>query len=132
MLQSGPRRLAPYPKPKVVRISYPKLDPLLSSSMRQDSFKYITRLELKSWQTFLAIKRCERTKIGKVIKRSRSSFYKLAHTCRAHKQIIYLMLSYAPLLFGAVILKMKPVMLTIYLHKEALLSEIFYRLILSR
>jgi hypothetical protein len=31
------------------------------------------RLKLKSSQTFLAIKRCEGTKIGKVIKQSRSS-----------------------------------------------------------
>jgi len=30
-------------------------------------------LELKSWQTFLAIKRCQRTKIRKVIKLAQSS-----------------------------------------------------------
>ena len=30
-------------------------------------------LELKSWRTFLAIKRCQRTKIQKVIKLARSS-----------------------------------------------------------
>ena len=42
--------------------------------MRQASFKCETpRLELKSWQTFLAIKRCQRTKIRKVIKLARSS-----------------------------------------------------------
>jgi hypothetical protein len=39
------------------------------------------RLSLKSSATFLAIKRCEGTKIGKVIKQSRSSIYKLAHIC---------------------------------------------------
>ncbi len=37
------------------------------------------RLELKSLQTFLAIKHCHRTKFGKVINQKRSSFYKLAH-----------------------------------------------------
>ena len=31
------------------------------------------RLELKGWRTFLAIKRCQRTKIRKVVKLSRSS-----------------------------------------------------------
>ncbi len=45
------------PKPKVVRISYPKSDPLLSSLIRQSSFKCeMPRLELKSLRTFLAIK----------------------------------------------------------------------------
>ncbi len=39
------------------------------------------RLELKSSRTFLAIKHFEGTKNGKVIKRSRSSIYKLAHIC---------------------------------------------------
>jgi hypothetical protein len=57
-----------------VRISYPKTDPLLSASMRQASFKCETpRLELKSSRSFLAIKRCQWTKIGKVIKLARSS-----------------------------------------------------------
>ncbi len=47
---------------------------LLSSSMRQASFKCETpRLELKSSRSFLAIKRCQQTKIGKVIKLARSS-----------------------------------------------------------
>jgi len=42
--------------------------------MLQASFKCeMPRLELKSWQTFLAIKRCQRTKIQKVIKLARSS-----------------------------------------------------------
>ncbi len=42
--------------------------------MQQASFKCETpRLELKSWRTFLAIKRCQRTKIRKVIKLARSS-----------------------------------------------------------
>jgi hypothetical protein len=51
----------------------PKSDPLLSSSMRQASCKCETpRLELKSSQTFLAIKRWKGTKIGKVIKQSRN------------------------------------------------------------
>ena len=56
-----------------MRISYPKTDPLLSSSMQQ--------LELKSSRTFLAIKCSEGTEIGKVIKQSRSLIYKLAHIC---------------------------------------------------
>ena len=55
------------PNAKVVRISYPKLDPLLSSLMWQASLKCeMPQLELKSSEKFLAIKRCERTKIGKV------------------------------------------------------------------
>ncbi len=58
----------------------PKTDPLPSSSMRQASFKCeMPRLELTSSQTFLAVKRCKGTKIGKVIKQSRSSIYELAH-----------------------------------------------------
>ena len=60
-------------KPKAMRISGPEADPLLSSSMQQDSFKCETlRLELKSLATFLLIKRCERTKIEKGSKLSRS------------------------------------------------------------
>ena len=44
------------------------MDPLLSSSNQQASFKSeMPRLELKSWQTFLSIKRCQRTKIQKAI-----------------------------------------------------------------
>jgi hypothetical protein len=39
------------------------------------------RLELKSSQTFLAIKHCEWIKIGNVFKQSRSSIYELAHVC---------------------------------------------------
>jgi hypothetical protein len=55
--------------------------------MQQASFKYETpRLKLKSSQTFLAIKRCEGTKIGKVIKQSRSSKLMWAHIC-AHSCI---------------------------------------------
>jgi hypothetical protein len=55
--------------------------------MRQALFKCETpRLKLKSSQTFLAIKRCERTKIGKVIKQSRSSKLRWAHIC-AHSCI---------------------------------------------
>jgi len=51
-----------------VRISYPKTDPLLSSSMREVSCKYeMPRLELKSSAKFLAIKHCQRTTFGKVI-----------------------------------------------------------------
>jgi len=46
----------------------PEMDPLLTSSMLQASFKSeMPRLELKSWRTFVAIKRCQRTKIRKVI-----------------------------------------------------------------
>ena len=57
----------------------PKTDSLLISLMRQASCKCETpRLELKSSQTFLAIKRYEGTKIGKVIKQSIGSIYKLA------------------------------------------------------
>ena len=68
-----------------VRISYPKTDPLLSSSMRQASCKYETpRLELKSSAKFLAIKHCQRTKFGKVISLARSSIFKWAHIC-AHR-----------------------------------------------
>jgi hypothetical protein len=37
------------------------------------------RLELKSSRSFLAIKRCQRTKSKKVIKRSRSSLKSWAH-----------------------------------------------------
>jgi hypothetical protein len=52
----------------------PKTNPLLSSSMQRVSCKYeMPRLELKSSATFLAIKRCQRTKFGKVIKLARSS-----------------------------------------------------------
>jgi len=54
----------------------------LGLSMWQASCKCeMPRLELKSSQTFLSIKRCEGTKIGKGIKQSRSSIYKLAHIC---------------------------------------------------
>jgi hypothetical protein len=38
-------------------------------------------LELKSLWTFLAIKRCQRTKSKKVIKQSQILFKKLAHIC---------------------------------------------------
>jgi hypothetical protein len=60
------------PKPKAMRISYPKLDPLvLSSLMQQALFKCeMPWLVLKSSATFLCIKRCEGTKIGKVINRN--------------------------------------------------------------
>ena len=55
------------PNAKVVRTSHPKLDPLLSSLMRQASLKCeMPRLELQCSGKFLAIERCERTKIGKV------------------------------------------------------------------
>ena len=37
--------------------------------------------ELESSAKFLAIKRCQRTKIGKVIKQYQSSIYKLVHIC---------------------------------------------------
>jgi hypothetical protein len=41
----------------------PQMDPLLSSLMQQASFKCeTTRLELKSSQSFLVIKRCQQTK----------------------------------------------------------------------
>ncbi len=50
------------------------MDPQLSALMQQASFKYETpRLELKSSRSFLAIKRCQRTKTKKVINRSGSS-----------------------------------------------------------
>jgi hypothetical protein len=52
----------------LVRISYPKTDPLLSSSMRQALLKCETpRLELKSSRSFLAIKRFQRTKSKKLL-----------------------------------------------------------------
>ncbi len=55
--------------------------------MRQASFKCeMPRLKLKSSRTFLAIKRCERTKIGKVIKQSLSSKLRWMHIC-AHSHI---------------------------------------------
>jgi hypothetical protein len=63
-----------------MRISYPKTDPLLRSSMRQASFKCeAPRLELKSSRSFLAIKRCQRTKSKKVINWSWSSLKSWAH-----------------------------------------------------
>ena len=52
-----------------MRILGPKMDTLLSSSMRQALFKREKpRLELKSTATFLSIKHWAGTKIGKVIK----------------------------------------------------------------
>ena len=55
------------------RISYPKTNPLLNSSMQQVLCKCETpRLELESSATFLAIKRWQRTKFGKVFKLARS------------------------------------------------------------
>ena len=55
--------------------------------MRQALFKCETpRLKLKSSRTFLAIKRCEGTKIGKVIKHLQSSKLRWAHIC-AHTRI---------------------------------------------
>jgi len=56
------------------------MDPLLSSSMRQASFKCeMPRLELKSSRSFLAIKRFQWTKSKEVINRSRSSLKSWAH-----------------------------------------------------
>jgi len=69
----------------VSEISYPKTDPLIRSSMRRASFKCETQwLELKSSRSFLAIKRCQRTKSKKVIKRSRRPLKSWAHIC-AHR-----------------------------------------------
>ena len=52
----------------------PKTDPLLSSLMQQASFKCeMSWFQLKSLCTYLAIKRCQRTKFRKVIKLTRSS-----------------------------------------------------------
>ncbi len=63
------------------------MDPLLSSSMGQVLFKCeMPRLELKSSRSILAIKRWQRTKIGKVIKLARSSLKSWAHIC-AHRGI---------------------------------------------
>jgi hypothetical protein len=63
-------------------ISEPKMNPLLSSLMRRGSFKCeTTRLELKSSRSFLAIKRCQRTKSKKVITQSQSSSKSWAHIC---------------------------------------------------
>ena len=42
------------------------------------------QLELKCSQTFLAIKCCQRTKLGKVIKLAQRSIFKWAHIC-AHR-----------------------------------------------
>jgi hypothetical protein len=44
-------------------------------------------LELKSLQTFLAIKRCQQTQFGKVINLARSSIFKLAHIICANRGI---------------------------------------------
>ena len=58
---------------------YPKTSPLLSSSMRQASFKCETlRLELESSAAFLAIKCCQWSKLGKVITLARSLWNKWA------------------------------------------------------
>jgi len=58
----------------------PKTDPLLSSSMRQALCKYETpQLELNSLRSFVAIKCCQRTKFGKVMKLARSSIKKWSH-----------------------------------------------------
>ena len=58
----------------LVRISYPKTYPLLSSLMRWASCKCeMPQLEWESSAKFLAIKCCQRTKIEKVIKLSQSS-----------------------------------------------------------
>jgi len=61
----------------------PKMDPVLSSLMRQASFKCkMPQLELKSVRSFLAIiKRCQGTKSKKVNKLARSSLIKVAHLC---------------------------------------------------
>ena len=60
----------------------PKTDPILSSLMRQASFKCEPPgLELKSSRSFLAIKRCQGTTSKKVIKLARSSLKKVAHVC---------------------------------------------------
>ncbi len=60
----------------------PKTDPLLSSSMRQALCKYETpHLELKSSRSFLAIKRCQRTKFGKVLKLVFISFSRNTKMC---------------------------------------------------
>ena len=57
----------------------PKTSPLLSSSMRQASFKCETlRLELESSAAFLAIKCCQWSKLGKVITLARSLWNKWA------------------------------------------------------
>ena len=69
-------------RPKATRTLYPKSDRLLSSLMQQASFKCETpQLELKSSQTFLCIKRCERTKSQKVIKQLRILLKKEAYMC---------------------------------------------------
>ena len=55
----------------------PKTNPLLSSSMQQAWCKYETpRLELESSATFIVIKRCHWTKIGKVNKQSQRLIYR--------------------------------------------------------
>jgi hypothetical protein len=67
------------------------MDPLLSSSMRQASFKFETpRLELKSSWTSLASKRCQcqGTKSKTVIKQLRISLNKLAHMCTIRGQAV--------------------------------------------
>jgi hypothetical protein len=51
-----------------MRISYPEMDPLLSSSMQRASFKCVTaQLERKSSRTFLTIKCCQGEKKERVI-----------------------------------------------------------------
>jgi hypothetical protein len=46
------------------------------------------RLELKSSRSFLAIKRCQRTKIGKVIKLARSLLKSWAHICARRGKVV--------------------------------------------
>ena len=64
----------------------PKTDPLHSSSM-QALFKCeSTRLQLESSAIFLAIKRCQGTTIGKVIKLAQNSIKSWVHIICVHSQ----------------------------------------------
>ena len=69
-----PSKYGTFDRQLFVRISYQNRP---STQLIDDT----PRLELKCSQTFLAIKCCQRTKIGKVIKLARSSIFKWAHIC---------------------------------------------------
>ena len=61
---------------------YPKTNPLLSVSMQQALSKCETpRYKLKILRKFLAIKRCQPSTFGKVIKLTQSSIKKWSHIC---------------------------------------------------
>jgi hypothetical protein len=54
-------------------------------TQNKPSNQLIERLELESSAKFLAIKRCQWTKFGKVIKLAQSSIKKWVHVCAHHQ-----------------------------------------------